>query len=296
MTTFDRYSSAIARYTAADFAEESASKTDLLISTSADKKVRTYYAPFDHINRNAKLVIVGITPGRTQMNNALAAACRALQSGKSTGEALAMAKSYGSFSGKMQATLVKLLDFYGFHTRFGLHSSLEFWKGANHLVHFTSALRNPVFCFDGTKEDNYTGSNPALPTYQGFKSALTQLRDELMSIENGLVLPLGEKVKTVIQQMVTNGDLPLHRVLSHAGKVAEFPHPSGTNKETQKLALYTEMPGKDDYAVMMLQDYRAKRAKEGKTVPADAQRRYINTRHSYWSRMFHSRAALQALA
>jgi hypothetical protein len=36
-----------------------------------DGPVSVYYAPFDYINRDAKIVIAGITPGKTQMLNAL---------------------------------------------------------------------------------------------------------------------------------------------------------------------------------------------------------------------------------
>jgi hypothetical protein len=50
------------------------------------------YAPFEHIEPNARLVIVGITPGAQQSKNALAEARRALLAGKSAAEAIKTAK------------------------------------------------------------------------------------------------------------------------------------------------------------------------------------------------------------
>ena len=52
-----------------------------------DRNLEIYYAPFDYVQPNAKLVIVGITPGRVQAENALRAAHLAIRSGKDVHEA-----------------------------------------------------------------------------------------------------------------------------------------------------------------------------------------------------------------
>ena len=44
-------------------------------------KFEICYAPFEHLNPEARLVIVGITPGKTQMLNALREARRQLDAG-----------------------------------------------------------------------------------------------------------------------------------------------------------------------------------------------------------------------
>lgn len=59
--------------------------------------VKIYYAPFEYINPNARIVLVGITPGPTQMVNANNEARRALQAGKSNSEAIKAAKDVGGF-------------------------------------------------------------------------------------------------------------------------------------------------------------------------------------------------------
>lgn len=70
----------------------------LLMDASGDVKI--YYAPFEYINPSARIVLVGITPGPTQMVNANNEARRALQAGKSNTEAIQAAKSVGAFSGE----------------------------------------------------------------------------------------------------------------------------------------------------------------------------------------------------
>ena len=70
---------------------------DLLMDTSGSVKV--YYAPFEYINPSARIVLVGITPGPTQMANANNEARRFLLAGKSNEDAIQAAKSVGAFSG-----------------------------------------------------------------------------------------------------------------------------------------------------------------------------------------------------
>jgi hypothetical protein len=50
-------------------------------------KTRVYYAPFDWINAEARLIVVGITPGEDSMLKAFRAAASALLSGQTLEEA-----------------------------------------------------------------------------------------------------------------------------------------------------------------------------------------------------------------
>src|SRR4051794_37944731 len=58
-----------------------------------DGDLRVYYAPFDHVNESARLVLVGITPGWSQMQDAYLVAQESLRSGHGEAVALARAKS-----------------------------------------------------------------------------------------------------------------------------------------------------------------------------------------------------------
>jgi hypothetical protein len=62
--------------------------------------VRTYYAPFEYINRDARVVLVGITPGPTQMVNANNEARRSHRSGNSARDTMRAAKETAAFSGE----------------------------------------------------------------------------------------------------------------------------------------------------------------------------------------------------
>src|SRR5690606_24066209 len=114
---------------------------DLRISQSG--RFETFYAPFEYINPQAKLVLCGITPGRQQAKNALIAARHGLVQGKPDAEVLREAKETASFSGPMRDTLVALLNSLELRDAFGLNSCSELFDDARHLVHYTSLLRFP---------------------------------------------------------------------------------------------------------------------------------------------------------
>src|SRR5450830_967417 len=155
MTTFANFKPLLQQLSKHSFHEEAPSLSSLFIPDRSNDKVRTYYSLFDHVNRNAKLILVGVTPGRTQMNNSLKAAVDALKENLDDDQVIARAKQAASFSGTMQKKLIAMLDHHGFNKRLGIRSCEELWQDANHLVHFTSALRNPVFVMEKGKEANY---------------------------------------------------------------------------------------------------------------------------------------------
>lgn len=104
----------------------------------------TWYAPFEHVNARARLVIVGITPGLQQAANALSAYQSARRRDEAHEVALASAKVFASFSGPMRANLIALLDGIGVASLLGLDSCARLFADRADLVHFTSALRFPV--------------------------------------------------------------------------------------------------------------------------------------------------------
>jgi hypothetical protein len=104
-----------------ELAAETASPRRLLIDSAphGQKRLDVAYAPFDHVNMAADVVIVGITPGRQQMRNALMEARRLLREGRSEAEAMEAAKVFASFSGPMRANLVAMLDSIGVNRLLG---------------------------------------------------------------------------------------------------------------------------------------------------------------------------------
>src|SRR6185312_9805796 len=112
---FPSFAPLLRTLTDAELQAETAHPQRLLIG-AGDHRQRRFevaYAPFDHVNPGADVVIVGLTPGRQQMANALWAARRSLLSGRSEKQAAEDAKVFASFSGPMRSNLVAMLDSIG---------------------------------------------------------------------------------------------------------------------------------------------------------------------------------------
>lgn len=84
----------------ADLLAEVAHPKRLLIASNhnSSRTLNVAYAPFDHINHRADIVIVGLTPGRQQMRNALVEARKCLKAGHGDEAAKSAAKVFASFS------------------------------------------------------------------------------------------------------------------------------------------------------------------------------------------------------
>ncbi len=133
---------------------ETPKRLQMGISTVGSRSIQIAYAPFDHVVPSARIVIVGLTPGRQQMRNALLEARRLLRSGASPEQVMSGAKVFASFSGPMRANLINMLDFIGVSQTLAISSTASLWGTDASLAHFTSALRYPVFV-DGK---NYSGA------------------------------------------------------------------------------------------------------------------------------------------
>lgn len=195
--------------------------------------IKVIYAPFDHIETRARLVVVGITPGMTQAVNALQAAVSASRAGKEIGSALAAAKLTASFSGgAIRNNLVAMLDAIGVAGLFGVHSTADMFRPGSTAVHFTSALRYPVFV-DGK---NYNGTPDMLATPILRRQVETHLAEEARALSGAIWLPLGPKAEAAVSHLAGRGLLDPKRIL------AGLPHPSGANAERVAVFLGRKRP------------------------------------------------------
>lgn len=187
-----------------------------------DGPLEVMYSPFDHIARHAKLVIVGITPGRVQAVNALVAARTQLKSGRSAEEALRAAKLTASFSGAgTRNNLVRMMDEIGLNRHFGIRSTDELFTAKGEQVHFTSTLRYPVF----VNGENYNGTPDMLRTPLLREMIETYLAEEARVLRDAVWLPLGPKPAMGLQHLAKLGLLKPEQILNG------MPHPSGANAE-----------------------------------------------------------------
>jgi hypothetical protein len=191
------------------------------------------YAPFDHIERNAELAIVGLTPGRTQAANALQSLAVSLRNGFGIEKALSDAKRTASFSGPMRANLLAILDAVGVPAVYGRPKAADFFSSDSDLVHFTSALRYPVY-LNGA---NYSGS-PAPLSQPMLRSMIeTHLAEEVAALPNAIWIPLGAHAEAALIHLAGKGQLDRNRIL------AGLPHPSGANAE--RIAYFLGRKAKD---------------------------------------------------
>ena len=72
-----------------------------------------YYSPFDWVNERARVVLLGLTPGWTQMELAYRGAHAAIDEGKKADEICREAKLHGAFAGPLRANLLRMLDEIG---------------------------------------------------------------------------------------------------------------------------------------------------------------------------------------
>ncbi len=250
----------------------------LLIKEYSDDTFKTYYAPFDYINRKAKVVICGITPGLQQALCALIEAREQLAFGNSMDHVLFSAKQKASFCGDMRSNLVKILDNADLPRCLGIRTTDDLFGPKIQLAHFMSVLRYPVFL--GTK--NYSGSPSMLRRRKNV--LLEHLHEtffaDLESLPKASIyIPLGPKVAGAFRYAEEKGIAKDRKI------IYEMPHASPENREEIKLAKMKSYPGQDDYVSEMLHKYKQKKKAVGESLTQEQIRKYKESRKNTWSKI-----------
>lgn len=235
------YGDIVAAMSAEDLAREIADPRKLRFASvkSGWRRVEMAWAPFDPMNRQAKIAIFGITPGRTQMENALKVYQRERQRGATHREAAIIGKRQGAFAGDMRLTLIRILNEVSIPDYLGISGSSTLWGIDADKVLFSSALRWPVFVEmrddDGVhKMENYTGSTPAVTSLPIFKETLRGvLAPELAGLpDDCLIAPLGvAATKAVLFAADHVPALDRDRIL------VGLPHPAGSARDVSSQFL-----------------------------------------------------------
>ncbi len=227
--------------------------TSLQLMIASDGPLSTYYAPFDYVNSSARVVLVGITAGRTQAVNALTEAKRQLELGASPDQALMRAKQTGAFSGSMRSNLVAMLNRIGLAHMLNLVSCDALFGDGSKLLHTTSVLPFPVF-FNG---ENYNGKPDLVGTTFLRNLMVEHFVPIVKALPEAVFLPLGPVLSKAMAWLLAQGEIPGARILRG------LPHPSGANgeriqyfleqKEVSRLSAKTD-PAKLDAARLALTD------------------------------------------
>ena len=253
-----------------------------------DKKLTCFYAPFEYVNTNAKLIIVGITPGRTQMNRSINSLKLALASDEPMEQALRSVKQTASLSGTMRPRLVEMLNRLGYADKLGITCCSTLWAEHNDLVHFCSVLKYPIFV-DGK---DYCGQPNLFKVPQLEDLLFEQFVKDIQSIHpNAHIVPLGEMVADVLNQLDHDNHLP-HHLPRFDGRVISPPHPSGANAESISLVLMDKCPTLSVYQESMYQQYLDKQnwLKKSGGQPQDEDK-YKKARAARWYAMSRVRQA-----
>lgn len=218
-TLFDRFAPVIRNLRADELADSAALAHKLEFAREGQLSVS--YIPFEYINPRARVVIVGITPGQTQLVIAVAELRRQLDRGADATSAQIAAKRTGAFSGTMRPNLIHLLDRVGIHTWLRIPSCAELFASAADLVQTTSVLRHPVF----VGGQNYNGQPNMVRTPFLRDQLVTHFGAEARQHRDAVFIPLGDKVAEALLHLAENGVIPRARILTG------LPHPSGANAE-----------------------------------------------------------------
>ena len=199
------------------------SRSDLLkpeMRLFADRTLAIYYAPFDHVNRHALLVLVGVTPGWQQTEIAFRKMRDQNEKIESTETQLLNAKLAAGFAGQMRSNLVNMLDSFDLSKILDIPSTSCLFTTRHHLLHATSAIRYPTFRVNGS---NYNGTPKVQqhPVLRWF--VIEVLAPELSSVPDALIVPMGKPANEAVELLVR------HQLIEKERCLFGVPHPSGAN-------------------------------------------------------------------
>ncbi|GAM70761.1 hypothetical protein JCM19236_2705 [Vibrio sp. JCM 19236] len=187
-----------------------------------DDKLKVFYAPFEHINTQAKVAICGITPGITQACEALDIAKTGLLVGSEISDIQSSAKQAASFKG-FRKPLTQMLDLIGLNNKLDIESCDSLFGKNSNMVHYTSAIRYPTLLANGSGYNGTPRVNKNLILKQFLELYLAEEIETLGS--ECLWIPLGKGATDALKYMVDIGILQPQQLLSG------LPHPSGANAE-----------------------------------------------------------------
>jgi len=189
-------------------------------------KMKIFYAPHnEYINKNAKILIVGICPGWTQTEIAIRTAKTEIGKNEDMNKISKECKKAARFAGSMRKNLIAMLDEIKLNQKLNLESCSELFEEENDLLHTTSLIPYPVFISD----KNYTGYTPSILESDVLMEYVKKhFYNEMETLDNVFMIPLGKAVEDVLKYMINENRIKERQCLFH------FPHPSGANGHRKK--------------------------------------------------------------
>lgn len=193
--------------------------TEFLLGKEGPYELR--YIPFEHINRCARLVIVGITPGPNQIKLAYDTAQALLVSGAGKEQVLAEVKKIGSFGGPaMRPNLLRMLRHFPFNTLLGIEDVATLWSTDACLLHSTSVVPHAALEKGKPFDGKFDGILRSPLLRQCFMDSCVASLAQLPS--DALYVALGDTPKAALEWCVGQRHLQAQQVLG------AFCHPSSS--------------------------------------------------------------------
>ena len=177
---------------------------------------------FDYVNPAALVVLVGITPGNTQL---LGSRC---------GKTFREIKRENAFAGGMRNNLSRMLDHIGVNMLLGISSCRSLWNEDFDKVEMTSLLKDATY-YKGKMfnraSDILRSRKLTNALYNGF------IKDCSSYSEAMLFVAMGDGVGRVLSHLVSEGVISV--------PVVVVPHPSGANAGRIAVFLGSKPSGLD---------------------------------------------------
>lgn len=214
----ERVTSAIRRLPPGELRPEDVTTEDLYLFGTWD--MACYYAPLDHIDPRARVVLVATCPPVTLAAAAHAVARDALWAGLPPAEAWRRAALAAAPSGGFETNLAHMLDGLGVAPGLGVSTVRTEIGVLGGLIHMTHCVRYPLLVNDR----DYTGRRPRLLRAQALRPFLHDLlAPALEAMPEALIVPLGRVPGEAVAALVDAGRLDIERC------IFGVPNPSGAN-------------------------------------------------------------------
>lgn len=218
--------------------EDAARSKETMLTASGPDEL--YYVPFEWTNPEAKLVVVGISPGPNQIELAYRTASSKIKVGLADEEILKAAKMHGAFgSPTMRPNLIKMMEHFGFAELFGIEKVEDFWGSEADSFLGTSVVPHAAFRrdkpFAGSFDDIMKTPIYAESFHNDFLPSLKDIP------ETAKFVALGETPLAALAWCVRYGKLNKEQVMG------AFAHPStnGGSAVDVYLGLKTQLSAND---------------------------------------------------
>lgn len=174
-------------------------------------RLAVYYCTHnEYVNPDAKVFIVGITPGFQQMSKSIAVARSLIEVNNPVSVIPYLCKREARFSGILRNHIIEMLDELGLQKWLSLESCAQLFDENDNLLHTTSLIPYAVFN-DGK---NYTGHKPGILKNNMLVGFLKgYFEPQAAMLRNTLVIPLGKSVEEIMRVYASEGLLEERNIL-----------------------------------------------------------------------------------